>query len=454
MYLTALSTQAQITFEKLYPNPLKQIGVQGIQLSEGYLICTKIDDCGLCNAYIQNIRINDYGDTLRTYNIPNFGNEQGPASTLLLNDQHCVIAANNTNGITNQVTVINSDSLGTIFWHFTLTDGLFDYSANAMIHTDSSFLITGIRSVAGSPQLTRTFLLSISNAGNFNWLKSYGSPFENFATGLRIQNEKVFITGSMFDTVSQKVQPFIIDVDTSGNVNLFREIKLSLDAAPTGITGDTLSNYIYGYTVDSALNTNAVLIRLDLNLDTLWTTKLDQGRFETARCGIPNDIGGITLTASVSSAGNTDGDILLCNYDSSGNTVFVKTISGFDNEPFSSSLIRTADGGFFIVSTSYNNLMHSSTCAFKTDSLGEILTAIISLSKSNLEISPNPSNGIFRLEYLSPILKIEIFNLQGQMLKESEGAQADITDYENGIYIFKAHFGSQKVVFGKLIKAN
>ena len=178
LWITSLGTQAQTTFEKLYSYPLKQIGVQGIQLSQGYLISTKIDDCGPCDGYIQFIRIDDSGDTIRTFNIPNLGNEQGPVSTLFLNDQHLVIAANNTNGITNQVALINSDTLGNIFWSYVLSDPLYDYSANAMIKIDSNYLITGMRSVPGSPQLTRTFLLSVSKAGNFNWLNSYGNPYE------------------------------------------------------------------------------------------------------------------------------------------------------------------------------------------------------------------------------------------------------------------------------------
>lgn len=155
----------------------------------------KIDDCGPCDGYIQFIRIDDSGDTIRTFNIPNLGNEQGPVSTLFLNDQHLVIAANNTNGITNQVALINSDTLGNIFWSYVLSDPLYDYSANAMIKIDSNYLITGMRSVPGSPQLTRTFLLSVSKAGNFNWLNSYGNPYENFATGLRLQNEEYILQG-------------------------------------------------------------------------------------------------------------------------------------------------------------------------------------------------------------------------------------------------------------------
>jgi len=452
LWITSLGTQAQTTFEKLYSYPLKQIGVQGIQLSQGYLISTKIDDCGPCDGYIQFIRIDDSGDTIRTFNIPNLGNEQGPVSTLFLNDQHLVIAANNTNGITNQVALINSDTLGNIFWSYVLSDPLYDYSANAMIKIDSNYLITGMRSVPGSPQLTRTFLLSVSKAGNFNWLNSYGNPYENFATGLRLQNEEVYITGSMFDTVRQKVQPFIFKTDTAGNLFQFNEIILASDAAPTGIAGDAISNYVYGYTIDSLQNINSLLIRLDLNLDTMWTSMVDQGRNETVRCGIPNEIGGITLSTSVSSSGNTGGDILLCKYDSTGSTVFMKTINGFNNEPFSSSLIQTQDLGFLIVTTSYNNLNHSSACAFKTDSLGEIITTISSSKKSPLEIYPNPSNGIIHFDNDSKILKIEIINLHGKILKQFKESAIDITGYENGIYIFKVYLEFNMVVYGKLIK--
>ncbi len=449
-----ITGRSQITFERLYTNPLKQIGVQGIQFSPGYLISTKIDNCGLCNGYIQFIRIDDYGDTMRTFNIPNYGNEQGPVKTLFLSDNHLVIAADNTNGLNNQITIINSDTLGNVFWHYTITDSLYDYHASSMIQTDSAYFITGMKAYPGFPELTRTFLLSVSKIGYLNWVRSYGDPYENFATGLRMQNNDIYITGSMYDTVEQKVQPYILNVDTAGNVNQFKEIEVEFETSPTGIAGDDLSNYIYGYTVDSLLNTNSILIRLNLNLDTIWTSILDQGNFETSRCGISNDIGGITLTASVNSFLNSDGDILLCKYDSSGNILFVNTISGFDNEPFSSSLIQIQDQGYFIVTTTYNNLNFPSVCAFKTDSLGEIITAIGSPTKSPLEIYPNPSNGIFRVVNDSQLLSLEIFNLQGKILKQFGESKIDITEFENGIYIFKANLESNKVVYGKLIKVN
>ncbi len=350
-----LNGNSQITFEKLYSNSLKQIGVQGIQFDSGYLISTQIDNCGLCNGYIQYIRIDEFGDTIRTFNIPNFGREQGPVETLYMSDHHLVIAADNTNGLNNQVTLINSDTLGNVSWNYTLTDSVYDYHASSMIQTDSSFLITGAKSFPSSPELTRSFLLSISKNGNFNWVKTFGDPFINFATGLREQNNNTFITGSMYDTVDQRVQPFALIVDTAGNVNQFREIKLATDVEPSGITGDDLSNYIYGYTIDSLLNANSILIKLDSNLDTVWTSILDQGRFETAESGIINNVGEIILTTSSTTAG-TNGDVLLCKYDSTGNILFVKTIAGFDNESYRSSLIQTQDQGFLMVTTSYNNL--------------------------------------------------------------------------------------------------
>lgn len=428
--------------------------MQGIPFSYGYLISTKIDDCGPCNGYIQFIRIDEFGDTMRTFNIPNFGDEQGPVSALYLADQHLIIAANNSNGINNQVTIINSDTLGNVFWHFTYSDSSYDYSANSMIQTDSAYLITGIKSYPSAPQLTRTFLLSVSKNGNFNWIKTYGDPLVNFATGLRRKINDIIITGSMFDTIQQKTQPFIVKVDTAGNVNQFKEIELPFDAAPTGIAGDDYSNYIYGYTVDSLLNTNAILIRLDMILDTVWTTRIDQGRFETARCGISCSDGGIILTNSVCSAGNTNGDILLSKYDSSGNTLFTKTIVGFDNEPFASSLIETQDQGFLIVTTSYNSLMHSEACAFKTDSLGDIISNILIPIQGFPLIYPNPSSGVFNLVNGQKPYQIELYNLEGRKLNEFKESKINITSYEDGIYIYKLFLETDKFILGKLIKIN
>ncbi|MBK9414059.1 MAG: hypothetical protein IPN61_11710 [Bacteroidetes bacterium] len=83
--------------------------------------------------------------------------EQGPVSSIYLNDQCPLIAANKTNGINKQVTLINSDTLRYVNWHYTLTDTLYNYHASSMIQTDLAFLITGMKAYPGSPELTRSF---------------------------------------------------------------------------------------------------------------------------------------------------------------------------------------------------------------------------------------------------------------------------------------------------------
>ena len=42
----------------------------------------------------------------------------------------------------------------------------------------------------------------------------------------------------------------------------------------------------------------------------------------------------------------------------------------------------------------------------------------------------------------------------GKMLNKFREHRIDLTEYENGIYIYKAHMNHDEVIFGKLIKVN
>jgi len=72
----------------------------------------------------------------------------------------------------------------------------------------------------------------------------------------------------------------------------------------------------------------------------------------------------------------------------------------------------------------------------------------------NLKVYPNPSNDIFYFDNSSTILKLELFDLHGKMLNQFREYQIDLTEYENGIYFYKAYRNHDEVIFGKLIKVN
>ena len=77
--------------------------------------------------------------------------------------------------------------------------------------------------------------------------------------------------------------------------------------------------------------------------------------------------------------------------------------------------------------------------------------------KTSLKVSPNPSNGIFKISANGQINKIEIFDIAGKKINSSEisnlkETELDLSGYDNGIYIAKISNAENKSTSLKLIK--
>lgn len=63
-----------------------------------------------------------------------------------------------------------------------------------------------------------------------------------------------------------------------------------------------------------------------------------------------------------------------------------------------------------------------------------------------LQVYPNPSNGIFRVNGLQPGQTLHIFNAAGQEVLTSNQAEIDLKSFQSGIYFLKSNEGCIKLV--------
>lgn len=75
------------------------------------------------------------------------------------------------------------------------------------------------------------------------------------------------------------------------------------------------------------------------------------------------------------------------------------------------------------------------------------------ITKNNIEIYPNPTNGIVNIKGDLKVKSVEIANTVGQLLSiKSENQQIDITSYPKGIYFVKINMENGKQIIKKVIK--
>jgi hypothetical protein len=83
-------------------------------------------------------------------------------------------------------------------------------------------------------------------------------------------------------------------------------------------------------------------------------------------------------------------------------------------------------------------------------------TPVIDISKSNIDISPNPASNQIQVSAQHTIQKCEVVNLFGQVVKsntcKSKSTNIDLSTLHNGLYIIKAYCGNNKVLIQKFIK--
>ena len=72
---------------------------------------------------------------------------------------------------------------------------------------------------------------------------------------------------------------------------------------------------------------------------------------------------------------------------------------------------------------------------------------------SSISLYPNPTNSVFNLEIPNEVIKkVEIYDVSGKKLLESNQQQIDVSSFATGIYMVQIQTESGKIGVSKLIK--
>lgn len=267
-------------------------------------------------------------------------------------------------------------------------------AGNKVIKFDNNFKILWSTPVTAS--LAETYRISLDNAGNV-----YGTFYAIFGTvTVGTISKTNFPNGFLYKLDANTGSPVFVDViQIAGAASKIKHV----------IVDSSENYYMVG---DGAFNAPYIL-KLDKTKKTIWNKALPTKAKVNGFALHGNDCLSIGGTHSEASA-------------------------------FDSFSLKMPEGSLVI-----NNSFVASLCSVATG------TEEFARQTANIKIFPNPSNGVFTLNVDSDQTEIEIYNLNGMKVyesnKNSRQSKIDLSNQPGGIYIYKASLNNQAIAAGKLV---
>ena len=436
---------AQITFDRTYSPDASQVGKEVFQTSDGgYLLQTTIIG-NWNNCYI--IKTDSIGDTLwtKTYGTDSI---QFLAYDAIQTDDGGYIICGDYQRVDDQPNmdsyVQKIDSLGNEVWFnkyglSTQQNGGKDHAELIKILNDGTIVIEGwAKHVYYSPTniynplsfngYVSTFdpqngnLLDIISVGvlvdSLNWVKWYSSDIETI-------NNTIFILG--------------LDVPGSSIDNVLLAIDRNLDTLFT--IKNNLGNY-YGLSATQdkhlLLFGKSIISKMDTLGNIIWTTNNLSNSYPYEIIETTNgeliSIGNDFQPLIYEPYGAGSWDVYLNKHDATGSLIWNHTFSSHS----ANDIIESDDGGYAFTGSSYNDIWFA-----KTDSIGNVITSITyPVTKySQVNLYPNPNNGIFTIESELKLNEIFVYDVEGKLVHNAKVQNDimffDIRHLKKGAFFYK-----------------
>lgn len=343
--------------------------------------------------------------------------------------------------------VVRSDSTGNLKWakYFTNPSGGGAFVKQAL---DSGFIIGFNFDYCGAT------VVKLDSSGNIEWCKSYIRPRAVLSDGY-VNSDGTFTLCGLTDSLSAKL--FFMKIDATGSVlwakgfdgaNPYQftlgQYKLALPRLTQTHDGNfsliaTKLSEIYNYT-------SLILIKLNSNGDTLWTSAIGGPDFTLTHMNFYN-----TSDNGFLVSGFIDGNFqvtsrlnFLYKTDSLFNTSCVnyrEPIIMNSLFPTDSNVVLTSIDGGYGYSINIGNLNLPPTTTYDDC----LYTKVNSISfQRDVTVHPNPTTGILTMQVEGPLMSDCYFSVydhtgrlvfQRMLYTEKEKIEVDLSPYGKGLYL-------------------
>ena len=411
--------------------------------SSGYWLTVASEDSSR-NFTIVTIKIDEQGDTLWTNTYGQAGKDLfvGWSNSLAVTSDSGLImggALRDTSETFGHLVKFNK--AGDTVWTKTFGDSSnFHIFSQAIPTRDGGYAVTGHTNRSDKNELD-AWLVKTDSAGNLEWEKTYGiwnereassSIFQTSDGGFLLSGERVHTGGN---PAVRNIDPLVIKVDSAGN-QLWKHINDTpgRDGGADAIeTSD--SNYVYGASISVSQNdsSKAALVKLNRkNGNVLWSKTYGFYSGGSSFLSIQELSDQSLIAAGVIGIGFIASHGMILKTKSNGDSLFMRIIqesdTGKDNRSALWDIIPTGDGGYISCGRTVTfppDTLAKFSWVIKLDSNGCGIgnCTLVSLrehgvAQNSLLLYPNPSNGVVHLECAETLSFVQIFNVQGQLLRQ------------------------------------
>ncbi len=254
------------------------------------------------------------------------------------------------------------------------SQGLYTFGRSIVVDSDGSNLITGSVNLGGTFD-SDLYLLKTDSNGNVVWNKTYIKPGIDWGICLkRIPSDGYIISGYTsrgaggYDVLLMKIDSLGNEVWSKTFGGSDWDFGNSVDILPDGgfmVAGET---YSYGQG-----NADMYLIRTNSSGDTLWTKTMGYTGEDRASCVKTTTDGHIVITGCISDTVSHYKRISLMKLDVQGVQIWNK-LYGYTLDNEGMTVLQTANGGFIIGGyTSKADSTQKNAYVMRTDAQGDSL---------------------------------------------------------------------------------
>jgi len=210
---------------------------------------------------------------------------------------------------------------------------------------DGGYIITG---TTQTWRYDDVYLVKTNAWGDTLWTKFFGGQFWDGGNSVQQTRDGGYIIAGLIDGGAGSGDIYLVKTDSTGEITWEKQFGGFGSGGGTSVQ-ETLDG---SYIVAGYENYRGILIKTNVQGDTLWTRTFDGG---AGNLVIINSLrqtsdGGYILTGSLHS--NNQADVYLIKTNSLGETTWAKTYSGSGNEN-AASVALTADEGYIITGGIY-----------------------------------------------------------------------------------------------------
>jgi hypothetical protein len=355
--LTSIAS-AQSSWWRTFGGSWPDVGHSAQQTADsGYIIAGLTESFGVGapgtgNVYL--IKADSEGETLWTRIYGGAGYDEGHSVQRTTDGGYIIAGYTSSYGAgSDDVYLIKTDASGDTLWTRTYGGLYADEGYSVQQTTDSGYIISGSTASFGAGEYD-VYLVKTNASGDTLWTRTYGGPHDDVGNSVQQTAEGGYIiagfTYSFGAGIPDHANVYLIKTSASGDTLWTRAYGEAHEDEGHSVQQTADSGYIItGLTVSpfSVGDSNVYLIKTNVLGDTLWTRAYGGPSYDVGNSVQRTTDDGYIVTGLTSSYGAGWYDVYLIKTNASGDTLWTVTYGG-TNKDGGSSVLQTADGGYFI----------------------------------------------------------------------------------------------------------